>query len=70
MTQATENRSPAQCAYCGGTGQVNSENCRACGGDGSVLLPEPHRECAHCVGRGKKSAYRCNFCHGTGWAHT
>ena len=64
----TQTHAPAKCAYCEGTGQVNAEACRACGGKGSVLVPQPPRACAHCMGRGRKSAFRCNFCRGTGWA--
>ena len=67
MTQASQ-IAPAVCAYCEGTGQVNSEGCRACGGKGSVSVPQPPRACAHCMGKGRKSAFRCNFCRGTGWA--
>ena len=69
MTQSSQERASANCAYCQGTGQVNSEGCRACAGKGNVMVAQPAKECAHCHGKGKKSAYRCNFCRGTGWAH-
>lgn len=64
------NYAPATCAYCSGAGNISGNPCRACEGEGSVLVAQPARECAHCQGKGRKSAYRCNFCRGTGWAHT
>ena len=69
MTQSSQEHASANCSYCQGTGQVNSEGCRACGGKGNVMVAQPAKVCAHCQGKGKKSAYRCNFCRGTGWAH-
>jgi hypothetical protein len=68
MTQPNINYEPATCAYCGGRGDVDTNQCRACGSQGSVLVAQPARECVQCQGRGRKSAYRCNFCQGTGWA--
>ena len=69
MTQSQHDHAPADCAYCGGTGKVDTEGCRACNGQGSVSVTQPPRMCAHCGGKGRKSAYRCNVCRGTGWAH-
>ena len=68
MPQTDINYEPATCAYCGGRGDVDAHQCRACGGPGRVLVTQPARECVQCRGRGRKSAYRCNFCQGTGWA--
>src|SRR2546428_10914607 len=68
MAQTNTDYELATCAYCGGSGDIAANQCRAWGGQGSVLVAQPARECAHCQGKGKKSAYRCNFCQGTGWA--
>lgn len=68
MSQAGANYAAEMCAYCGGRGNSDSHPCRACGGQGSVLVAQPARTCVQCQGRGRKSAYRCSFCLGTGWA--
>ncbi len=68
MSQLDANYAPETCAYCGGRGTLDSNQCRACGGQGSVVVAQPARKCAQCQGRGRKSAYRCSFCLGTGWA--
>jgi len=69
MSQPGANYALDPCAYWGGSGTVDSNQCRACGGQGSVSVAQPARTCVQCQGRGRKSAYRCSFCLGTGWAH-
>src|SRR2546427_6015052 len=67
VSQPAINYAPETCAYCGGRDNVDANPCRACGGQGSVVVAQPARQCVQCQGRGRKSAYRCSFCLGTGW---
>ena len=69
MAQPSTNHAPVSCAYCEGKGDTGSGPCRACDGQGNVLVAQPARKCAQCEGKGRKSAYRCNSCRGTGWGH-
>ncbi len=59
---------PAQCAWCQGQGgRLFFFRCRACGGQGSVLVVRPKRRCAWCRGTGRRFFFRCRACGGAGW---
>jgi len=72
-TVATQ-RTPVQCAFCGGTGRdpfgIMSalSTCCVCGGTGTVSVETPYVRCAFCHGTGvyPRSRQTCTACSGVG----
>jgi len=72
---------PEQCAFCRGTGRVNTQvlgnetSCNSCNGQGSVLIAQAAQTCGFCRGTGRVKTQvlgnetSCNSCNGTGWAN-
>jgi len=69
MPQPVINYAPETCAWCNGSGWHAGRRCKACGGQGSVLVAQPARKCEWCNGSGWYAGRRCRACGGTGWAH-
>ncbi len=67
MPQGSEDHVESTCAFCQGSGEASGGQCKACGGDGSVLVTSPPTKCSFCRGTGKVGAIRCGRCTGTGW---
>ncbi|MDD2439784.1 MAG: transcriptional regulator [Methanosarcinaceae archaeon] len=58
---------PEVCTLCKGTGCLEGQKCRACGGQGSVLVAQPARDCPVCGGSGRAGERICRACRGSGW---
>lgn len=75
-------REPEECRGCDGTSRRSGNrfnpdgSCRACGGQGSVMVAQPPWQCRACDGtsRHEGSPFHekgtCRQCKGTGWAHS
>jgi DnaJ-class molecular chaperone len=59
---------PEKCSLCGGTGHANGGICKACGGQGDVLVAQPAIACPLCNGSGSLEFGTCRACGGGGWA--
>lgn len=66
MTEKTYVEQP--CAYCKGTGNVESDTCPACKGKAILMVAEPLLKCQFCKGQGYMiQGLPCRTCKGTGW---
>ncbi|MDD3043346.1 MAG: transcriptional regulator [Methanosarcinaceae archaeon] len=59
---------PEVCTLCNGSGCSDGGLCKACGGQGTVLVAQPARICHVCGGAGQSGDGLCRVCGGSGWA--